>query len=237
MNNNGNSRERIDKEKLSDNDVDQLYDIIEITGNIFDKHGIKYTLEGGSLLGAVRNGGLIPYDNDADFDVLESSLDSIKNLKMEFLNYNLLVIEIPGWGLQISHKDSPDLEPNMWTDGKGRYWTSKWPFLDLISIKYNEHDKLYILAGDVAKNDYPNYYLTKDEWETPFERIKFGHLQLWAIQSEERRANYLDRNYGEWRTKIEMLMDHRKNIYFEQPIVCEFTVNDCWYRKHSKDKN
>jgi lipopolysaccharide cholinephosphotransferase len=227
-------RTRLYKESLEQHEVDLLYEIMEITSNILEKNGIRYTIEGGTLLGAVRNGGLIPHDNDGDFDVLEIDLDRIRDLKEEFLKHDLIIIEVPGWGLQISHLHSPDLEPGLWNDGNGNFWTSKWPFLDLISIEYNEKEEKYMLAQDVAKNDYPNYYLTKEEWESPFEKIKFGYLNLNVINGKDNRHNYLDRNYPLWNEKIEMVMDHRKNVYFETSIVCDMNKNDFLHRKHTK---
>jgi lipopolysaccharide cholinephosphotransferase len=231
---NSNMRERLNKERLTDEEIDLLYDIMEITGNIFDRFKIRYTLEGGSLLGAVRNGGIIPHDNDGDFDILESDIEKIKSLKNEFDKYDLVIIETPGWGLQISHKNSPDLEPNMWTDNQGNYWTSKWPFLDLIAIKYDTKIDKYVLSQDVAKQDYPDYYLTPNDWQNDFEKIKFGHLQLWAIAGHQNRINYLNRHYGNWQNEIIMVMDHRKNIYFDEPIKLQILDADLVYRKHSK---
>lgn len=229
-------RERLNKERLNDNEIDLLYDIMEITSNIFNEYEIRHTIEGGSLLGAVRNKGFIPHDNDADFDVLESDLNKIRSLKDIFAKHNLVIIEVPGWGLQISHKDSPDLEECIWTDGT-KQWNSKWPFLDLISIKYDDDSNRYVLAQDIARNDYPNYYLTYSDWNNPFEKIKFGHLNLWVIAGNENRINYLDRNYKNWDKEIEMVMDHRKNVYFDEPIRLKLEQSDMLYRKHSKKEN
>jgi hypothetical protein len=228
-------RRRLEKEKLTDIEVDKLYDIVEVTAGLFDENAIRYTIEGGTLLGAVRNGGLIKHDNDADFDVLQDDLDKIKDLSNNFAEYGLDIIDVPGWGLQITHTDSPSLGPGLWTDGI-RQWTSNWPFLDLIAIQLDETTGKYTLAQDVAYHDYPEYSLTKSDWENPFERVQFGHLKLWAIGGYENRRAYLDRHYKNWDKVIEMNMDHRTNQYFETKIQCSFSPEDLGYRPRSNNQ-
>ncbi|CAF1187918.1 unnamed protein product [Adineta ricciae] len=231
--NQANMRQRLDKEKLTDDEVDKLYDIVQVTDGLFNRNHIRYTIEGGTLLGAVRHGGLIKHDNDADFDILQDDIPQIKALAPQFAEYGLEIIDVPGWGLQVTHQDSPGLAPDLWTDGV-RQWTSKWPFLDLIAISWNEQLQRYVLAQDVAFHDYPEYYLTKSDWENTFERVPFAHLQLWAIGGEKNRRAYLDRHYKNWNRMIEMNMDHRSNHYFEVEIVCPLSEEDLGYRARSK---
>ena len=42
---------------------------------ICDKHGIRYFIFAGSLLGAVRHGGFIPWDDDMDFGMFRTDFD------------------------------------------------------------------------------------------------------------------------------------------------------------------
>lgn len=58
---------------------------------IFDKHHIRYVIEYGSLLGAVRHGGFIPWDDDFDYVVLEDDYERASTaLRMELPDLYLL---------------------------------------------------------------------------------------------------------------------------------------------------
>ena len=54
---------------------EDLLSLAKRISEICDKHGIKYSLEGGSLLGAVRHHGFIPWDNDFDFLMTRENYD------------------------------------------------------------------------------------------------------------------------------------------------------------------
>ena len=50
---------------------------------ILDKNNIPYVLEGGTLLGIVRENRLLPWDNDLDLTIIEQDMDNVLKLKRQ----------------------------------------------------------------------------------------------------------------------------------------------------------
>ena len=52
--------------------------------SILENNNIPYILEGGTLLGIVRENRLLPWDNDLDLTITEQNMDRVLNLRWKF---------------------------------------------------------------------------------------------------------------------------------------------------------
>lgn len=77
----------------------EIVDMMEALDKLLSENGIKYTLLGGSVLGAIRHKGFIPWDDDMDIGVWREDFDKVENLLLNFKPYLYETVEkhiIPG---------------------------------------------------------------------------------------------------------------------------------------------
>lgn len=58
----------------------RMLDILAVIDDICRRHGISYWLSGGSMLGAVRHGGFIPWDDDLDIEMLRPDFERLMRI-------------------------------------------------------------------------------------------------------------------------------------------------------------
>lgn len=62
-------------------------EILLVFDSICKKHGLRYRLDGGTLLGAVRHGGFVPWDDDLDVDMTRTEYERARRIMKEELPY------------------------------------------------------------------------------------------------------------------------------------------------------
>lgn len=147
------------KPSLNELQVKILYDLLEIIHNTFTKHNISYWMGGGTLLGSIRNGGLIPHDDDGDLHIDYKDIDKFKNI-LEELDEMGLYIKRVKWGYKIYYKNHTR------------------PFIDLIETsREDKNDKYTRYINSDAQKNWKGFPI---ETVLQLKLYNFGHLQLYG---------------------------------------------------------
>ena len=65
----------------------ELVKMIEAVDNVFKENGIQYFLVGGSVLGAIRHKGFIPWDDDMDIGIKRNQFERAEELLASLKDY------------------------------------------------------------------------------------------------------------------------------------------------------
>lgn len=88
------------------------YNILCRVADFFDEHGIKYFLCGGTLIGAIRHNGFIPWDDDIDIFVPRDDYEKLKEIIRKGKNLGgSMTFRLPGdTGYQFPFIKASDLD-------------------------------------------------------------------------------------------------------------------------------
>ncbi len=108
----------LSEEELKKLQLVELELLVEVD-RICRKHGILYSIDGGTLLGAIRHGGFIPWDDDADIIMVRSEYEKFKSVCKQELDDSRFYFQdldsTPGyrWGYgKLRRKDSSFIRLN-----------------------------------------------------------------------------------------------------------------------------
>ena len=69
---------------------DVCQEVLDFVVNVCEKYGIEYWLEAGTLLGAVRHGGFLPWDDDIDLGMMRQDYNRFQEaFNLEIKNHNI----------------------------------------------------------------------------------------------------------------------------------------------------
>lgn len=154
---------------LTQDQIDDLYLILSVFDTVASTLQISYSLAGGSLLGAVRHGGCIPWDSNANVYCKHTDILTVQYAMWNICQLNNVIIEYN------SHL---------------RYYTLKYAISSNSPVVY-----LYPLAtkeSSVLYSEHTNMSIFQEQWDS-IERIPFGILSLPVLGDPDL---YLTRKYG-----------------------------------------
>lgn len=188
-------------------------DMLDLVVNICDKIGVKYYLDAGTLLGAVRHKGFIPWDDDIDLVMFRDEYDKFILYCKENLKYPYF-LQIPETDTsiyqhaKIRRSDTTailekDLEAN-WDFNQGI-------FLDIFPLDQVPEDKgkreIFLYELQLIKLEL--FFLNNRSWKfanTPIERGRIDYLKK-LYEKNRRRYNNTHENC--WAT---LAFPENKNI-------------------------
>ena len=160
------------------------------------KHGIKYFLEGGTLLGIVRDGDLLPWDHDVDISIDYSDAEKLDKLRWRFYfmgyrltcrkgrksygpikrnDYRIFKLKPLGYSF-LKMFYAPFAEKMVVLDifvkkddDKYTYWQSMGKFLRVDKSHYESHETIDFMGCKLtAPYNYKDYLTSKyGDWSVP----------------------------------------------------------------------
>lgn len=189
-----------------------LYQMIHDTQKILEARGVRCVASGGTLLGAVRNGGIIPWDDDADFSIDVKHKRKVGRARPDFENCGYELLPVP-WGYKVCMKKRRRIPGEK----------HSYPFVDLFFHK-EEQDGRVSLAQEWAANAWPNDFYLNREYN-PLRRVPFHEVSVWIPRDPR---PYLKRMYGaDWATVGYRTYDHAReqSIDESEPITKKVTLS------------
>lgn len=160
----------------------QLLTVIDL----LDKHNIPYHLEGGTLLGIIRDGRIIPWDHDTDISIMSCDYERLA----------LIFDEIKKKGLRLKvkpfiseHTFNPQniVQRLIKIKDKKFYFFPGANTLDIF-VKYPHNNKVYWVAQDNTMTVPDKFYIKYEEvpWENRMIKVPCYYKE------------YLTLKYGDW---------------------------------------
>lgn len=133
----------------------RMLEILKSVDSICQKHNIQYWLSSGTLLGAVRHGGFIPWDDDLDIEMMKKDYDKLipilkKELPPQFILQDTNTEDLyPYLFVKVRDKNSIIKEDNIWK------FKNNGVFIDIFPLE-NSFDILFKLSAYIYA---PSFYL------------------------------------------------------------------------------
>tara|TARA_Y100000385_G_C13013501_1_gene602786 strand:+ start:499 stop:1260 length:762 start_codon:yes stop_codon:yes gene_type:complete len=175
-------------------DIQILYQMLYDIDNLFVKNKIDYWIEAGTLLGAVRHKGIIPWDDDIDIDILQKDVTKLKKIKNKINEYGYGIYE-QYWGFKI------------------------YPLVDIggIPIKKNqwkEHLKKFSNLGlnrpDLYKKASKTYKISKNQ---AYYEYTYPNIDVFITNQYGNKIYYNSRNHPEFPKDWRICYFNKKDLF------------------------
>ena len=189
-----------DEMNLPEMYLNELYLLLKRTTDLCHKHNIQYWIDGGTLLGCVREKRQIPYDNDTDLGMIQEDYDKFRNicepiLKKEFnyfikeIHTGFLKILSRVCGLQHTENENDIVSP----------------CLDI--IVYHNFNGIISIKDRATRHMYSKFRFLENNLFPLKKEYIYSDLVLYGAINP---YPYLERCYGDWTKRIYELKEYER---------------------------
>ena len=175
--------------------VKLMYQMMYDVNRILNANDIMYFAEGGTALGAVRNRGIIPWDDDLDIGIMNTDKKRFLELKkvLRKCGYSMVKTWF-GYKIFLTKRE------------KISGFDYSYPFLDVFFYRKLASGKVEKVLKAV-RDEWPKEYYLKSELE-PLQLLPFGDFQIPVANKPKK---FFDRIFGkDWNTHGYREYDHEK---------------------------
>lgn len=192
-------RRRHPQQVLTPEDADAAYAMLAAFGDAASAVGMRWWVESGTLLGAVRNGGIVPNDDDLDVDIDRADEWTFLHDVMPVLEREGYTCERMPFGWKIFRTTGP------------RSSKYGFPGLDVFVVSPDRRGNLRSWCGSAC---FPNCYFRKEE-VGQVTSVPFGPVTAMLPQDP---LPFLERCYGtSWNDVWYRTFDHATERRITRP--------------------
>jgi hypothetical protein len=194
-----------------------IYDLMMKVDRILKKHGLSYWAAYGTLLGAMRHKGLIPWDDDLDICMYEDDMQKFQSLHEDLAKEGLMVTVHPRSFLKVFPIHGEKIKiAEKWKAGFGykEHFDWKFPFMDIFPFGRNANQGKIEHATAIGRRCYPTDHFLTQELAQPLATFEFGPMRLPAPHNA---VQVLNRSYGDdWNEVAYCQYNHQKEDYMRK---------------------
>lgn len=180
---------------------------LKIVKKIFDENDVHYWLEGGTLIAAMRDTYILPWDNDGDISIDIKDIKYVHSLKKEFEKYGLSLHGFLSYKVMYDKTHLVCIMPShivkKYYVKTHNYFAILYNFLDLHGFPVEKIPTHPLLSLFGIFKEYA-FIRGKKEWVQPFAYVEFCE-EMYPIPCEPDK--YLTFRFGDWRTEDKYISD------------------------------
>lgn len=204
--------------------VRRVYGLGRAVAAVFKEFSLHYWTSGGTTLGAVRHGGLIPWDDDLDLCVPESEEPLLLGAVATALadRHSIVICPANTFGYRIFHSWNSDQMPN----DENRLLNYRYPFCDvfIMSTECKRKKKSYCLKYRIGRVLWPQEtYAADDVSRESLTDVVFADFFFPCPRNHDK---YLNATYGSGWKNIGRSQSYNHVTREHENCVMEFEVTD-----------